>query len=136
MRALNLWFTLVASGFLAACDPMGEAAQAPQDLVKARAEQRWQAMVAGEYEKAYEFLSPGFRSRVSAKEFRGRFEGRTEWTGADIQGVECEDDLCVATVVARFRFLGAHPFPPYDGETAEKENWIRSEGQWWHVPRR
>ena len=136
MRTLNVWFMLVTSGFLVACDPMGETVQSPQALVKARVEARWQAMVAGEYDKAYEFLSPGFRSRVSPEEFRGRFEGRTEWTGVDIQGVDCEEEICVASVLARFRFLGAPPFPPYDGEAAEKENWIISDGEWWHVPRK
>jgi len=136
MRTLKLWLLLVTSGFLVACEPMGQAEQSPDDLVKARAEARWEAMVAGDYDKAYDFLSAGFRSRVSPERFRGRFEGRTEWTGTDIQGVECEEEICVAAVVARFRFLGAESFPAYDGETAEKENWLLTDGEWWHVPRK
>lgn len=136
MRTLNVWLLLVTGGFLVACEPMGQTEKAPEEVVKARAEERWKAMVAGEYDKAYEFLSAGFRSRVSPQEYRNRFEGRTEWTGTDIKSVECEKELCVASVVARFRFLGAPPFPPYDGETAEKENWIVADGQWWYVPRK
>jgi hypothetical protein len=108
----------------------------PEELVRARAEARWQAMKAGDYDKAYEFLAPGFRSRVTPDSYRGRFVGKTEWQEATLGDVTCDHDVCEVSVSAKYRFLGAPPFPPMESQTQQVEKWVYTQDDWWHVPRR
>jgi hypothetical protein len=121
---------------LVACDTDSQRQAVPEERVQARAEARWQALLAGEYEQAYGFLAPGFRSRVTLDSYRGRFKGKTQWLEAQFKGVDCDQDVCEAKFAAKYRFLGVPPFPPVEGETEEAEKWVFTQDDWWHVPRR
>jgi hypothetical protein len=108
----------------------------PEELVAERAEARWQAMLAADYEKAYGFLAPGYRSRVSLDNYRARFAGRTKWLEASLQRVTCEEDVCEARFTTKYRFLGSMQMPPMDAGGTATEKWVLTQGKWWHVPRR
>jgi len=130
-----LYAVVVSGAMFSACGIADSPAQSAEQAVRARSEARWQAMMAEDYEKAYGYLAPGYRSRVSLESYRGRFVGKTRWTGINIQGVECKDDVCEVSVGGSFQFLGAPPVPPFEGENEMKEKWVLSDGEWWHVPR-
>ncbi len=135
MRTTILVLALVP--LLVSCKGAQVPAKAPEDVVRDKAAARWEAVLGKDYDAAYSFLSPGFRSRETAEKYRGRFvAGKAEWKEADIVGVACEVESCVVTIDAKYLFAGVPPFPPMEVETQEEEQWVFTQGDWWHVPRR
>lgn len=107
----------------------------PEQRVAQRANARWQAMIAGEYEKAYGYLSPGFRLKVKDFTYRNRFAGKTTFRSAKISGVVCEQDSCQVTVDTEYT---VHAIPPFamdlDRPGKDNERWVLLDKEWWLVP--
>lgn len=135
MRTAILVLALVP--LLVSCKGAEETAEAPEEVVRGKAAARWEAVLSKDYDTAYGFLSPGFRSRQTVEKYRGRFvAGKADWKEAEVVGVACEEESCVVTVDAKYLFAGVPPFPPMEVETQEEEKWVFTQGEWWHVPRR
>lgn len=101
----------------------------PEDIVRERAKSRWDALIAGQWEKAYNFSTPAYRNAVDLFGFRlraGSPPGRL--TGAEIVGVKCEESSCDATVRLSF-FPLKSGFPELTAEHSER--WVFSDGGWW-----
>ena len=102
----------------------------PEQIVAERAQARWDALLAGDFETAYSFASPAYRSIVDAIGFQRRFGGgQVGWLGATVRQVECRDDVCEATV--RIKFASLLPPRMSDLETDDIERWVLDEGDWW-----
>lgn len=122
------WLPLLASLVLAACAVVPTSK--PEDIVRQRATERWQALVAGDFSKVYAYSTPGFKAAVSADAFRLRY-GQASWYGAEVIKVDCpEPTQCTARVRTDFKFL-------LKGQSASKitthvdETWLLEDGQWW-----
>ena len=110
----------------------------PESIVRERATQHWNALIAGEFDKSYEFMPPSLRAVTPVASYKNKFGGAVKWTAAEPTSVNCESqDRCVAHMkvtakVLAFRGVPAARLPPivnhYD------ETWIRENGQWWLFP--
>ena len=127
------WFIAGAVALLAGCaatQPMTAAVapQAPEDAVRARAQQRWDALLKNDFRAAYEFLSPGTRQVESFESYSGLLRPGF-WKDAQIKGVTCkpEADVCEVATTISYVFQGMPVTTPL------KESWTRSGGQWWYV---
>ncbi len=107
-------------------------AATPQEEVGKRALERWQALIQRDFEKAYGFLSPAYRSAVSLESYKSRISERIRWTEATLKGVSCEEARCEVTLEVGYRYV-SKPFD-YEGRKTVKERWIHSQGGWWYVP--
>lgn len=110
-------------------------AQSPEQAVTARAQARWDAVIAAEYEKAYGFLSEGFRDVTPLDAYRLK-QGSNPFKikSAYISKVRCEEaDACTASVTLTVETLmpsvGTKQF-----YSTEEEPWFLQGGQWFHVP--
>jgi len=120
---------LCASLVLAACASLG--GSSPQDRVQERASQRWQALVTGDFTKAYDFSTPAFRAVVNRDSFRGRFTTSVKWEGAEVVSVKCaEPTRCTANVRIDFKPLLGSGFGDKIN-THIDETWLLEDGQWW-----
>lgn len=129
-RFLALLAAAAASAALAGCAAF--APKSPEDLVRERAQARWQALLAGDYERAYQFLSPGSRSVVSLDRFRGRHGNTVTWKSAEVFKVECgQPERCVATITIVYQPLLARGSSIGSSQTSVDEVWILDSGQWW-----
>lgn len=108
---------------------MAGSPETPEQAVKARAQERWDAMVAGQFDKAFEYLTPTTRSTLPIDVFRGRLGG-AKWHGAKVTGVVCEPEVCEVTVTIDIDVL---PNLPYKQPISEK--WLLVDGKWWFVYR-
>ncbi len=118
---------------LAAC------ATAPKtDPVVARAQARWDALVAGDLETAYTYYSPGYRSSTSLIDFGVEMRTRkVRWTTATYKSHECDGDRCEVHFDVAFRVPRPVPgLSVYDGTDEVEDTWIRSDGQWWYLPKK
>lgn len=99
-----------------------------EEQVKARAEARWVAMMAKDFEKAYSFLSPGSKAVHSQQLFRGKIRP-LDWRSAKAVNAICEADVCrvsISLMLVDERLGG-------EVTTILEETWLRDSGQWWLV---
>lgn len=120
---------LCAAMALSACASLG--GNDPEIQVRQRATERWQALVAGEFNRAYGFNAPSYRAVISADEFRNRNGGSVKREGSEVVAVKCpEITRCIATIRIDFR-------PLFGGRFGDKinthidETWLLEDGQWW-----
>ena len=101
-----------------------------------RAQQRWDALLAGNVKKAYGFLSPGYRSKETLEEYQRKIVyQRVRWTSADYIESDCSENTCKVQINVGYKVAGALPgVKVYVGKRMVTENWIETEGRWWYVP--
>ncbi len=131
----RLLVATVAAALLAGCGSLFAPAT-PEQAVAARAHARWQAQIAGDWEKAYGYLSPASRALTPYTVWRGGIRGFTTWKSAEVVSVTCEtSEKCIARVkvvhepVMLRRRLGSI-------DSAVDETWLLDGGEWWlfHTP--
>ena len=119
---------LLATVLLAGCAALSPAK--PEDLVRQRAQARWDALLAGEWGKAYRYMAPSYRALVQEKRYANQFGGGAGWVAAEVVNVNCQEDRCAVRMKITFRpIMGVR-----SGDTAAThfdETWIREEGEWW-----
>lgn len=102
----------------------------PQKLVAQQAAARWDALIKGDFAKAYSYLSPGTREATSLDLYKARIRGG-RWKKANVDFVSCEQDQCKVLMAIEYSYRDIQSL-----ETRVDENWLRQEGKWWYVPRR
>ncbi|MBS0294435.1 MAG: hypothetical protein JSS01_18170 [Proteobacteria bacterium] len=103
----------------------------PQDIVQARAQERVNLLLKRDFDKAYTFLAPSYRSLNSVENYRNSFGNNAAWVDPKVVKVQCpEPDRCQAAVEVGVRVaapgFGSKPIPSTMWET-----WILEDGQWW-----
>ena len=100
---------------------------APEEVVRERAQGRWDALVQGEILKAYEYLSPGSRSVMKREEYVQSIR-RGFWKAAKVNKVECESrEACQVHLTIDYEYQGMRTKTPL------RESWIRQGSEWWYV---
>jgi hypothetical protein len=105
----------------------------PQDQVRQLATQRWQALLAGKFDQAYEFAVPSYRKIRSIDYYRANMGAvPVRWLKAEVLRIDCETQRCVV----RIKLESEPRLPNFRGtrlETGIDEVWVRESGQWWMV---
>ena len=109
-----------------------------EELVTARANERWQLLIAEEFAKAYDYLSPGYRDVVEFEEYEKQMQSRQiRWTEAQVTDVECGSGKCNVRIqmdyVVRVPTFGVGEVPV---TTTLTETWLASDGGWYFLPDR
>lgn len=101
-----------------------------------RVSQRWQAQSAKDWDKAWEFTTPNYRSVFPKELYRNNFSFDVDWELTGVELVHYDAQAAVASVAARVMSspsrqrrsaskLGVIP-------TVIKEKWLLIDGQWWY----
>ena len=118
-------FLAVAVVVAAGCAAVG--GESPEAAVKERAQARWDAMVKGDFQAAYGYLSPGSRAVLSEQSYVGSLK-KGFWKSAHVESVTCHSaEACDVGATIEYEYMG-HPI-----RTPLRESWIRDAGQWWYV---
>jgi hypothetical protein len=96
--------------------------------VQERAQARWNALVAGQIDKAYTYMTPSFRALTPYDSYRNSFGAAASWKAADVIDVRCETERCEVSVRLRIQ-IPVSSIGPITTDT--KEVWIQENGQWW-----
>lgn len=129
-RRTSLWAALCLSLAVSACASLEPGK--PEDQVRQRATERWQALVKGEFIRAYSYNTPAFKGVVTADGFRNRFGSAVTWLGAEVVSVKCEEaaNRCVASIKLQFKpALSVRKTEPMVNHI--DETWLLDQGQWW-----
>jgi len=100
-------------------------ARSVEQQVSARAEARWAAMIAQDFDKAHEFLSPGSKAVYPLAQFKARIRP-LEWRSAKAVSAVCTEDTC--TVKLQIAFY--HERLKREIATMLDETWIKDAGNW------
>lgn len=125
----SLW-AVSAAVAVAGCAGLGPE-PSKEAAVKARAEARWGALMARDFDKVYGYLAPSVRAVNSSQRYLSNFGGMARWKAAEVIRVECDDpNRCVATVRVDAVPILTRKF----GNTISthiSETWLNENGQWW-----
>jgi hypothetical protein len=123
------WLSLLALG-LAGCAGIGvDSPEAKQRLVAERAQARWQVLMRGDVEGAYQFLSSGSKAATSLEAYKSKIRPGA-WRGAKVNKVECEAEICKVSMQITYdtrRMRGI--------QTPLDESWIIENGSAWYIYR-
>ncbi len=130
----NGFVLALAVCFLAAC--AGTGGGPVEQTVEERAQERWDHLLARDFEEAWALYTPGFRSQTDPRAFAGALSNRpVRWLGAVVRpDSDCDGDRCRVVVDVTYQPIGA---PAGQGRLRMTrpvdETWIRVDGQWWFV---
>jgi len=132
-KCLRSLLVVISILLLAACASTGDARKNPVEEI---AQQRWDALLAADFDTAYSLYSPGYRSANSRVDFE--ISQRTRKVGilaAQVIGSDCAGDACTVSTVVQYRVGSAVPgVSKWESNSQLEERWVRTEGKWWFVP--
>jgi len=97
------------------------------EIVKDRAQTRWNSLVARDASKAYGFISPTGRSVMTLEAYSSSLR-RGFWKSATVDKVECATaDVCEVQATIEYDARGMRMRTPL------KEKWIKDGSTWWFV---
>ena len=138
--ARGLPLTLLAVILMA----VGSGCSGPEELspeqaaaLEQRVRERWQTIIARDFEETWEFETPNYRSAFPKRLYPNNFSYTVEWelTGVDVLNYDAR--AAVASVGARVmtkptkptsaasKAIGALP-------VTVREKWMLIDGEWWH----
>ena len=105
--------------------------------IATRAQLRWDSFFAGDLNATYQFLSPGYRSSVPSLQYQRKLlSQKVSWTDAEYIDSKCSEDSCKVRILLKYTLIGVLPgVPRFDSQSVIEENWIKSDGAWWFVPK-
>src|SRR6185369_9120231 len=133
-RGLVWWLALLG---MAGCAAVGGGLtkDTPPEVklaaVKERVNARWAALIKGDMDAAYGFLSPTSRETVSLATYASRI-GKIRYTSATVESVNCEAEACKVDLKVTYDY-------PVPGkimrgiQTPLSETWVLDKGAAWLV---
>ena len=132
------WLQLVAalalSLMLAGCTGLAGSKTDSKQVLAARAEARWAALIDGDFGKAYGYESPAYRAVTPLRLFSSRFGSALRWDKAEV--IEVLPDAEGETAVVRVMISYTTMDPAggvIEGQRPVDERWVRTGGEWWHT---
>ena len=139
MHRIHPFFVGVLLVFLAlsggcASGPQWDDAQ--RSILEERVRERYQALAARDFKKAWEYTTPSYRAIFSKQLYAKKFSYAVELQLTGVEVVNYDSDAAVASVVVRVmskptlqtstasRLIGATP-------RSLGEKWVFSQDQWW-----
>ena len=148
MKSIPLMLALSAA-LLAGCaggpaatkgDSPAAAAAAPAAKdVEARAQKRWDLLIAGKAAQAYDYFSPGYRQVKTRETYASDMAVRpVHWTKAEVKGSDCPAGLQVCDVTIEIEYQIESTLPgvgTIQSSSPVLERWIETDGSWYFVPK-
>ncbi len=103
----------------------------PEAQVAQLANQRWGHLIAGDWQKAYDMLTPGYRNLHDVREYQAQFKGAVQWKKAEVASTTCEPEKCEV----RIGLTVASPFGRGKGDTIStffNETWLKEGDRWYY----
>jgi len=120
-----------------ACSAPDELTPEQASALDQRVRERWQTLMARDFDAAYEYESPNYRGVFSKSLYKKQFSYGVEWelTGVDI--IHYDAPAAVASVVARVMTRSTKPTSAASKAIGAmpiniREKWILIDGEWWH----
>ena len=101
--------------------------QPPEKAVAARAQARMDALMGGDFEKAFSYLAPALREASSMQRYGSKYAGVVNWKEAKVETVACEPERCDVKSSVRYEMIR----PRVENTRFFEEVWIEVAGVWY-----
>ena len=127
----NLIALILAAATLSGCAIFDN--RPPEQVVADRAQERFDLLMQGEFEKAYRYATPGYRATNTVDQYAADFGGVSMWLEAEVGEVSCPllEEVLVCDVVTLISYNA--PRMGYVQTTQVPERWIKVENSWYLV---
>jgi hypothetical protein len=134
VRSVVTALALLAVILLSACATTSTAS--PGELVRERAQARWDALLNSDFATAYSYLSPGYRSATTVVDYEiGIRMRKVQYRTAETQDYSCEKSVCTVRIKVGYKLAKAVPgMAAWESDGMVSEQWIKSDGNWWFLP--
>ena len=98
--------------------------------------ERWNFLIAHQGEKAYDYLTPGFRSTQDRETYATAMNNRPlQWKGVKFKRKECDADRCKVEIdVTYLLIMPGAASKPVESTSTQTETWILVKGEWFFLP--
>lgn len=118
-------------------NPFGEADH--QAVIRSRVQARWDALIKLDMEKVYRFATPTYRKTYDLDHLNNQYAAQINRKSIQILAINIPKDDPDTAQVQLWLFFTSKGFSAgsiYQGESYEKETWVRRNGCWWYVEAR
>ena len=113
----------------------GCADKASPDNVDRRVVERWNYLIAHQAEKAYDYLTPGYRTTKTRDAYASAMNGRpVQWKAVKITGKQCDADRCKVAVDITYSMNMPALHKATEASSVQSETWILVDGEWFFFP--
>ena len=114
----------------------GCADKASPDNVDRRSVERWNYLIAHQAEKAYDYLTPGFRATQPRNTYATAMNNRpVQWKSVHFNHKQCDADRCDVAVDVTYSILMPGVTIPSATVSTQSETWIVVDGNWYFLPK-
>lgn len=114
----------------------GCADKASPDNVDRRAVERWNYLVAHQAEKAWDYLSPGYRVTQTREDYAKLMNSRpVQWKTAKFKRKDCDADRCKVGIDVTYSVTMPGLGKPTEATSTQNETWILVKGEWYFLPK-
>src|SRR5262249_35639511 len=130
--------TLLAMAALAGCASGGGASATKNDdpsVLRTRAIERWDLLIAHKAEKAWDYLSPGYRETKPRAAYPDEMTTRQwRWDKVMCTWQECHSDVCKVHLTVDYKIDMGGLAGNVKSLAPVNETWIRVKGGWYFLP--
>ncbi len=115
----------------------GKAELVKEVTLKDRALNRWNLIIAGDFGRAYDYMSPGYRSTRERADYVTVMSQRPiRWSKANVFDEACEStDACTVKIQLDFQIeMPVAGVGKVDSLSVVDEKWLRVDGVWYMLP--
>ncbi len=127
---------LVIAATAVGCQSGSDAGDGSVESLKSRAEQRWTYLIEKKADKAYEYLTPGYRKSKSVEQYAAEKSSvGLRWKRATVGKTDCEEDACTVFISLDYEVnLPNSGGKPIDTFAPLQEKWVKLSGKWYFLP--
>ena len=116
--------------------PEGAGGKAESDSVlKTRAVERWDLLIARNADKAWDYLTPGYRETKPRQAYAEEMNGRgIRWSKVTYASQECDADTCKVRLLVDYNLNLGGPAGTVKSASPVVETWIKVKGRWYFLP--
>lgn len=138
MKTAQVYFSagLALAAALTACAPQSQATKKDDGaLVEQRAVERWNLLIAHQAEKAYDYLTPGYRQTITREKYaEQKNDVAMRWKSAKVAGRKCDGDSCTVTVLVDVQVKMPGVGQAQSTAMPTEERWLRIDRNWYYLP--
>lgn len=136
VRAVVTLLVVLLVGCDSGQDTANELTKVQQQQLETKVAQRWQARIAGDWDKAWEFTSPAYREVFPKQLYARKFSYAVQWELTGVELLNYDASAAVASVVVR---VMSKPTKQTSAASVAvgaiprelREKWIFESGEWW-----
>ena len=139
-KLVVLSLALIAIAMFSGCQTSptrpADSSNSDENIVMKRAVQRWNYLIEHKAEKAYEFLTPGYRKTKPLAQYVGEKSSTAlRWKRANASKAKCEEDVCDVWISVDYEVnlpnTGGRPITTF---APIQEKWVKVGRQWYFLP--